>query len=411
MQQTIRVFTWVKTALSVALLGTGIQAGAASTAGSEKLVHSFNGTKGQNADSALIFDTAGNLYGTTVSGGTYGLGVAYELSPNGTGGWTETVLHNFGNTKQSDGASPESGLVFDSAGNLYGTTYAGGTHGQGAVYQLVKGTSGKWSEGVIHNFGGGTDGVNPVGGLAIDPAGNLFGTTFSGGLYNLGTAFELSPSGSKFVGSVIWNFGVGTDGTNPNGGLVLDSAGNLYGLTANGGAKNYGRAFELSLGVSGWTEITQHDFGHFQDGLYPLGTLVWDSAGNLYGTTSSGGTRGYGTVFELTVGSGGWNSTIIHNFTAGNDGWQPEAEQLALDSAGSVYGTTLQGGSKGLGIVFKLSPGSGSSWTETLMHAFTGGSDGAAPVAGVVVDSGGNLYGATSGGGSNSDGIVYKITP
>jgi uncharacterized repeat protein (TIGR03803 family) len=378
--------------------------------GTESLVHTFNGTRGQNGNSALIFDSAGNLYGTTAAGGFYGGGIAYELSPNGTGGWTLTVLHNFGNTKQNDGIAPQSGLIFDALGNLYGTTYQGGTKASGIVYQLSL-AAGKWSEAVLHNFGATGDGVNPVGGVVFDSTGNLYGTTFSGGAYSKGTAYKLTPSGAgRWSENVIWNFGNGFDAANPNGGLVTDSAGNFYGTSANGGFKNYGEVFELLPVRGGWNESDLHDFGHFQDGLYPLGTLLFDSAGNLYGTTSAGGTRGYGTVFELASGS--WTETILHNFTSGNDGWQPDAEQLAFDKSGNLFGTTLQGGASNAGIVFELSPAGSGAWTETLMHAFNGGTtDGAAPVAGVVVDSSGNLYGATNGGGTDGFGIVYKIVP
>jgi uncharacterized repeat protein (TIGR03803 family) len=396
------------TALTIALFA------ASSFAGTEKVLHDFNSTNGKYANGALVFDSLGNLYGVTSSGGHYGGGVAYMLSRNSSGTWVETILHNFGNTKNKDGAAPYNNLIFDSAGNLYGTTYAGGAASAGTVYELSPATGGKWTEAVLHSFAGGlNDGSTPEAGLLLDAAGNLYGTTFLGGTFTKGAAFELSPvSGGGWTEKLIWSFGNGTDGANPDGALISDTVGNLYSTTANGGAKNFGTVFELSSSGGSWTETILHNFGTFHDGLYPFSTLVFDAVGNLYGTTTGGGTKGYGTVFELSPASGGtWTETILHNFASGSDGYQPDAEQLVFDAAGNLYGTTLQGGAHSLGIVFKLTPSSTGHWTETLMHAFTGTGDGGGPFAGVILDSAGNLYGATNGGGPTGVGVIYEITP
>jgi uncharacterized repeat protein (TIGR03803 family) len=382
----------------------------------EKLLHVFNATNGKSANGALVSDASGNLYGVTASGGAYSGGVAYMLSRNSSGTWIETVLHNFGNSKNKDGTAPYNNLIFDAAGNLYGTTYIGGTDDLGTVYELSPATGGKWTETVLHNFRGGIgDGSNPEAGLLFDAAGNLFGTTFLAGAYAKGTAFELSPvSGGGWTEKLIWSFGNGTDGANPDGALVLDSARNLYGTTANGGVKNYGTVYELSPAGGNWAEAILHNFGTSQDGTYPYSTLVFDAIGNLFGTTTSGGgPKGHGTVFELSpAGGGAWTETILYVFAAGSDGYDPYAEQLVFDTAGNLYGTTLQGGTHGSGIVFKLSPASSGYWTETQLHTFKNGIDGAAPFAGVILDSSGNLYGTTAGGGSSGgNGVVYEIIP
>ncbi len=393
---------------------------AAQGADTEKQLHSFNDTRGNEPAGPVIFDAAGNLYGVAQSGGVYNGGIAFMLSKNAGGGWTETVLHNFGNTKIDDGKTPLLNLIFDSAGNLYGTTLAGGTSNVGTVYELSPAGGGKWTESILYDFEGkigspSADGASPEAGLIFDPEGNLYGTTVQGGDSQKGVAYELSPAaGGGWNETVLWDFGAGTDGANPNGALIFDSLGNLYGTTANGGVNNYGTAFELSPAGGEWTETILYKFGSSSnDGIYPLSSLVFDSAGNLYGTTSGGGTKGYGTVFELSPASGGvFSEDILHNFEGGNYGFQPEEEQLVFDSSGNLYGTTLQGGAHGAGIVFELSPSAGGHWTEKLVHAFGVGTDGAAPFSGVTLDSAGNLYGTTLGGGSAGGyGLVYEIIP
>lgn len=394
--------------------------GVAHAANTEKQLHSFNNTRGNEPAGPVIFDPEGNMYGVTQSGGVYNGGVAFMLSKNASGGWTETVMHNFGNSKIDDGKTPLLNLIFDSAGNLYGTTQAGGTSNVGTVYELSPAGGGKWTEAILYDFAGkvgspSADGASPEAGLVFDVAGNLYGTTVHGGDSQKGVAYELSPvAGGGWNETVLWEFGAGTDGANPNGALIFDSLGNLYGTTANGGVNNYGTAFELSTSGGEWTETILYKFGSSSnDGIYPLSSLAFDSRGYLYGTTSGGGTKGYGTVFQLAPAVLGVSTeAILHSFEGGNYGFQPEEEQLVFDAAGNLYGTTLQGGSHGFGIIFELSPSSGGHWTEKLVHAFGTGTDGAAPFSGVTIDSAGNLYGTTlGGGGAGGYGLVYEIIP
>src|ERR1017187_10338672 len=289
--------------LVAALFVTGTWAAA-----QEKVLHNFSGIPdGASPMAGLIWDAAGNLYGTTVWGGTSpscggGCGTVFELTPAAGGGWTEKVLWSFGNG--TDGVSPVAGMVFDAAGNLYGTTLYGGTTGFGTVFELTPAADGTWAEKVLYSFGNGTDGSIPDSGLIFDADGNLYGTTTQGGTFNqTGTVFELTPAaGGIGTEKVLHSFGNGTDGTYPEGGLIFDAAGNLYGTTWGGGAQgNGGTVFELTTAAGGtWPERGLHNFGSGADGAHPGAGLVFDAAGNLYGTTRGGGTYGGGTVFELT---------------------------------------------------------------------------------------------------------------
>jgi len=403
------------------------------TAQTEKILHGFsNNSQGEFAYMGLIFDSAGNLYGTTGAGGAYGAGTVFELSPNGSGGWTQKVLHQFGNG--TDGQSPWGGsLLIDAAGNLYGTTRYGGTSlcdsynpvGCGTVFELVHNSDGSFTEKVLHNFGGGTDedgpnGYHPYGGLAMDSAGNLYGTTLYGGTYGGtegfgGVVFELSQSDGNWSEQLLWSFGLEGDGTFPQCTPVFDKAGNLYGTTLSGsGSSAAGIVFELSPGASGWTEkiIFQFDVsGDSQTGNAPQAGVVFDANGNMYGTTGYGGPYYRGDVFELSPSEGGsWTETILHTFGYG-DGNTPDAGVI-LDAAGNVYGTTGSGGKGGAGIVYELSPATGGLWTETILHDFrTTLSDGNFPETGLVMDSHGNLYGTTQAGGTGGGGTVFEVTP
>jgi uncharacterized repeat protein (TIGR03803 family) len=249
----------------------------------------------------LIFDGSGNLYGTTAAGGTFGEGTVFELSPNGGGGWTETVLYSFQNDA-SDGTSPSVSLVFDTAGNLYGTTSAGGSSsacGCGTVFQLTPVTGGGWTEKIIHSFFE-TDGYLPQAGLIIDKAGNLYGTTFFGGTYGYGTAFELSPEvGGNWNLTTLQNFNISGDGgAYLYGGVILDAKGNLYGTTFRGGASDEGTVFELSpAGFGAWKEKVLYSFSN--SGYQPDAGVIADASGNLYGTTYGGGSGSGGTVFAV----------------------------------------------------------------------------------------------------------------
>ena len=335
---------------------------------------------------------------------------------------TETVLYNF--SPNTGGSGPASGLIFDSAGNLYGTTL-GPFAGQGVAFQLKPKTGGTWSQTVMHTFGGTGDGASPSGPLVADSAGNFYGTTSAGGIYGFGTVFEIKPAKTGYVEFVLHNFGSGNDGATPYGGVILDSAGNLYGTTLAGGSNfcaysqtNCGTVFELVRNVKGGytTEKILHNFAEVgdTDGYEPYGTLAFDRAGHLYGTTLFGGSGFQGTVFELIkTASGKWTEKIVHNFAAdGIDGERPYSG-VTLDAAGNLYGTTYYGGvASGLGSVYELSPGAGGTWTETMIHAFAEDNvDGILPQGGVIVDSAGNVYGTTVNGGTANEGVVFKLSP
>ena len=396
-----------------------------------KVLHDFNGSDGSASQSGLIFDAAGNLYGTTGTGGTDTVGTVFELSPMANGDWSETVLHNFhGNSP--DGWNPHAGLIFDAAGNLYGTTSGGGTYGRGTVFELSPTQGGLWTEKVLYSFGNSTDGVYPAyGALIFDAAGNLYGTTSSGGTHNCqgnggcGTVFQLSPTvGGAWTETVLYNFGNGTDGYSPEAGLVLDAAGNLFGTTAYGGANGCavaqysgcGTVFELTpVAGGGWTETVVHNFGSGTDGVLPIAGLTFDTAGNLYGTTEVGGPSNVGTVFQLSpMTGGGWSETVIHSFNVDSGGWGPAAGTLVFDAAGSLYGSAFSGNT-----AFQLTPAVGGTWTETVLYTFDHDS---APWAGLIFDATGNLYGTTWFGGPHHHhhhqcdpgpgcGTVFELIP
>jgi len=373
----------------------------------EKVLFNFDGADGTGPSAGLIFDAAGNLYGTTSSGGANGTGTVFELSPNAHGGRTGTVLYSFGFAP--DGVNPMSSLIFDGSGNLYGTTFNGGAN-YGIVYELSPG-NGKWTETILYTFTGGSDGGAPLAGLVFDVAGNLYGTTERGGTYNsYGTVFELTPGNGKWTEKVLHSFGNGTDGRFPVAGVIFDTAGNLFGTTEIGGSHSAGVVFELTPAKSGWKEKIIHTFGSGTDGSLPEAGLTFDGQGNLYGTTHNGGAHNYGSVFELSpTPTGGWTETKLHSFRYDYDGSQPAAG-VTLDSLGNVYGTAVEGGAYDYGVAFEISLIHGQ-WQFTTLHAFGHGKDGAWPYGGVILDSEGNLYGTTDAGGENSDGTGFEITP
>ena len=370
----------------------------------------------------LIAGSEGSFYGTTAGGGSSEVGTVFELTKSADGSWITKLLHNFfGGT--SDGGNPKSDLVFDASGNLYGTTqyYGAGCSylGCGIVFQLVP-TSNGWKENVIYNFQIYPDGENPAAGVVFDSSGNLYGTTFYGGTGEVGTVFKLAPSKTgSWTETVIHTFGKTGDGAYPSGGLLVDKDGNLFGTTSGGGSY-HGVVFELSPPVgqgSQWSETLMHIFDG-KDGSSPAAALICDTEGNLYGTTEQGGLYDAGVVFKLTSGKGGvWTETVLHNFIGVNgDGAYP-ASNLIFDNSGNLYGTTTVGGidgggcgGVGCGTAFELTP-NGSEWKEHILHRFTGGPDGGQPYAGFILGAAGNLYSTTSSGGSAGQGIVFEITP
>jgi uncharacterized repeat protein (TIGR03803 family) len=322
-----------------------------------KTLFAFTGGDGYGPYVGLIFDSVGNLYGTTFWGGAYGFGTVFRLSPNENGGWTEKVVNSF-NADGTDGYRPDAGLIFDQAGNLYGTTYSGGAHGDyGTVFKLARNSNGGWTESVIHSFNNdGTDGHEPAAGLIFDPPGNIYGTTYYGGAYDYGTVFKLARN---------------SDG--------------------------------------GWTERVLHSFNNDgADGYEPAAALIFDQAGSLYGTTPNGGAYDSGTVFQLTPnGNGSWTEKVLYAFDS--NGFGPFAS-LIFDPAGNLYGTTLTDGAPNFGRVFKLKPSMKGGWKETVPHSFKD-HPGAYPYAGLILDGHGNLYGTTAGDGVKTWGSVFEITP
>jgi uncharacterized repeat protein (TIGR03803 family) len=389
----LRLRLRAKIAAAVFAVMSLLAAGAAQRAQAQTftVVHSFTRSDGSGPMAGLLLDAAGNLYGTTLEGGTFDEGTVFKVDPSGN----ETVLHNF-TSSNGAGAYPLGGLVMDAAGNLYGTTQFGGSSNDGTVFKLD--TSG--NETVLHSFAD-YDGGNPGAGLIMDAAGNLYGTTRQGGLLEAGTVFKLDTSGTE---TVLYSFGSFGDGAHPAPALIMDKAGNLYGTTVQGGTAFNGTVFKLD--ISG-NETVLHSFTG-NDGGSPLAALVMDAAGNLYGTTNQGGANGSGTVFEL--GTSG-TETVLHSFAkTGGDGWSPVGS-LVMDAAGKLYGTTQFGGAdggagNGAGSVFKLD----TSDNETVLHSFGSSGDGANPVADLIMDKAGNLYGTTVGGGANGYGTVFKLT-
>jgi len=399
---------------------TLLLASGASAQGTYKTLYKFPGDRARYVPTGgLIFDQAGNLYGTTRQGGAHGGGVVFKLAPNADGTWTESVLYDFCSlTGCTDGADSAAGLILDQSGNLYGTTYGGGnsacTGGCGVVFELSP-SGGIWTESVLYSFSG-ADGGNPLAGLVFDQTGNLCGTTVSGGTRNGGTVFKLTPkSGGGWTESVLHSFTGGGDGYSPFGGVVFDHAGNLYGTTYEGGHGSVGTVFTLQPGSGGtWTEKVLHHFRAGTDGSYPHDGLILDSAGNLYGTTAAGG-RYDGVVFKLTPNSGGaWTETVIHRFDVAN-GEGPYAG-LTFDDQGNLYGTTIEGGyttlcgNAGCGVVFKLVPNGNGGWDEKMVHKFSD-HPGAGPMSGIIFDLAGNLYGTTVGDNVTTVGTVFEITP
>ncbi len=352
----------------------------------ETVLYSFARQSGDGATpwDSLIMDTAGNLYGTTEQGGAYGLGTVFQLSPpvKTHGAWTETLLYSFG-SQSADGANPYDSLVIDTEGNLYGTTNAGGAYSLGTVFELSPEKGGGWTEKLIYGFAGApNDGSLPYAGLIMDKKGNLYGTTQTGGANNVGTVFELSPGkGGAWAETVLYGFGdAANDGSLPYPGLVMDKKGNLYGTTTEGGSYSFGTVFKLSPTAEkgdAWAETVLYSFGSQSgDGVNPWDSLIMDTKGNLYGTTTGGGAYVYGTVFKLSpVGrNGAWTETILYSFgRRSTDGNYP-FDSLLMDKDGTLYGTTAGGGKYDFGTVFQISPPAqkGGTWSEKVLYSFGG---------------------------------------
>lgn len=372
----------------------------------EQILYEF----GMQADSGgqpyapLIFDNAGNLYGTTSAGGLSLNGTAFKLSPNGDGTWTRTTLYDFGSIP-GDGADPVAGLAFDSAGNLYGTTRVGGANGNGTVFKLTPNPSGYWTETQLYSFQSGTDGSEPFAGVVLDADGHVYGTTEIGG-QGYGTVFELAPlANGTWKEHLIHTFTGGSDGGQPFGGVVIDASGNLYGNAGSGGANSCGLVFEFSKSAGAWHEQVVHMF-HGTDGCSVYSSLYLAPLGIIYGTDIF-------NTFALTPLSGGRRFSVVYTWGPGED--NPNGS-LVMDSHGNLFGTTYAGGSANLGTVFEVSPEAHGKGKYQILHNFSynivGPVDGWTPNAGLTVDPSGNVYGTTIYGGyTTSTGVVFEVTP
>lgn len=316
---------------------------------------------------------------------------------------TEKILYSF--TGSSDGGSPEGGVVVDAKGNLYGTAFSGGANGGGAVFELSPSGGGVWTEKAIYSFSfGSSEGALPASGLVFDTQGNLYGMTIAGGS-GYGTVFELSPSGASWTEKTLYTFAGGTDGSVAFAtGLAMDRAGDLYGVTDIGGTYGFGTVFELVAGSNGtWTKKTLHSFSGGNDGASPYGERpVLDSSGDVFGQVQSGGPHDFGLIFEMVPGSNGsWSEKIVHAFAGASDG--SSSYGLTFDAAGNLFGNSTYS-------TIEVTPGSNGVWTEKILHTFIGGSDGAYPNTALTFDKSGILYGATNSGG-NHRGTVFSLTP
>ena len=362
----------------------------------ESVLYNFTSNPdGANPGSSLTLYN-GNFYGTTYAGGL-GSGTVFELTPNGT----ETILYNFCTLANCvDGENPTySNVIFDGNGNMYGTTYAGGANGLGTVFELsLVGTT--WTETVLYSFAGDPDGANPVNGLIMDASGNLYGVTYNGGIVGDGTVYELTLSAG------IWSEQVLQDIKSTYAGLTINGAGDIFG-------NQYGSIFQLTPnGKGGYKMTTIYRFtaaDAAKEGQNPDGTLVFDTAGNLYGTTFKGGTDGFGAVYKLTPPTTGtlWKETLLSKFGTATEN---PVGGVVLDSSGNIYGTTTGGGKSDDGAVFELvAPTSGTTYTQKVLFTFTG-ENGNEPFDSLTL-SGGYLYGTTYLGGVDGEGTVFVVNP
>jgi uncharacterized repeat protein (TIGR03803 family) len=411
-----------------------------STAPGGQLLYSFS-SPGGYPRGPLISDAAGNLYGTTPGSGTKQFGTVFELSPPSTAGgaWTETVLYSFRGFVNGDLQNPNGGLTIDRVGNLYGTT-PGIPHQKnyGSIFQLVPPSApgGPWTENVIFVFQRSyAQGAAPNGQMLIDNKGNLYGTTFEGGMpTNSGTVFKLTPPaapGGTWTETVLHNFDglIGSgDGAYVSAGLVVDAHNNLYGETLGSSVGcDCGLVYELmppTNGNSAWTEVILYYFQGptTNDGTDPQSGLIFDSGGNLFGIAYGGGQFGDGVVFELAPPAqtgGNWTESVLYQFAGGDDGDAPQGP-LVLKN-GNLYGVTNNGGilgcptsgePNGCGAVFQLTPPSapGGSWNENTLHTFAGSPDAGNPVGGLVLLKG-SLYGDAQKGGANNHGAIFSFLP
>lgn len=374
-----------------------------------QVLHNFTGGyDGGTPPYTLTQDAAGHFFGTASMGGKNGDGTVFRFE-RVNANWVLLPAYNFSG---QDG-QPGWGVTLAPDGTIYTVaSYASVFGGPcGTAIHLrpspipPRSTDMTWKETVLRTYVKNQEGC-PTGNLLLDSAGNLYGVTQDGGPHGWGSVFELTRNGSVWTETILYAFQGQADGGAPYSGLITDTVGNLYGTASAAGADGKGVVFELKPSGGSWTEQVLYTFQGGNDGGQPVAGLIFDNSGNLYGATASWGSGGGGTVFKLAPSGGSWSYSVLASFT-GSDG--PVAS-VTLDSSGNLYGTTFRDDSYGYGSVFKLTP-SGAGWTYTDLHDFTGGTDGGYPGGGVVLDSSGNLYGTAVTGGTNGFGVLYEITP
>jgi uncharacterized repeat protein (TIGR03803 family) len=372
-----------------------------------RVLNSFNGTNGAEPFGTLVSDAAGNFYGATISGGSGNQGVVFKLTRSG-GGWVETVLHNF--TGGDDGGGPQTPLAVDAAGNVYGAaTYGGVGANLGVVFEISPSASG-WTETVLHSFIPGDPLAAPYAGVALDRAGNIYGTTtLAGGGY--GGVYELSPTtGGGWHYSPIHVFqSHGHDGAIPYSPVTVGPHGVLYGVTEQGGTAGVGTVFSLTPSSTGWRESVLYSFQSGTDGSSPFGGVTVGPSGQLYGTTLLGGANGEGTLFGLTLDSGKWSEQILYSFGSFTGDALTPAGPLAINASGNLFGATSFGGANGKGTIFELTQ-NGGSWQDNIIYSFATTNDGLNGVTAVTLDRADNIYGVGPGG-AKREGMVYEIVP
>ncbi|MEO8663008.1 MAG: choice-of-anchor tandem repeat GloVer-containing protein [Bryobacteraceae bacterium] len=382
------------------------------------IVYSFAGDEdGEYADTDLVIDREGNIYGTTVQGGAFNSGTVFQLSPSPTG-WAHTVLYSF--RGGVDGGEPYKGVTLDSAGNLYGTAGVGGLYvgpcvdtGCGVVFKLAKsGTT--WTYQLVHSFTGGRDGFGPGSGVTVDAQGAVYGTTPTGGRLGFGIVYQLKlDSSGTWKERLIHTFTGGADGLGGSAGrLILTASGGLLGVCTSGGAQGAGNLYQLAPTPAGeWTLTTLYSFQGGTGAGFPYGAVVADANGNLYGTTYYAGANNLGSIYRLSRSNGVWTQTALYSFQGGLDGNGPISTLVAATD-GNLYGTTSEGGAGcSCGTIFKIAL-DGSTPAYNVVYRFSGAPDGAFIYNGMARDAAGTtLYGASVHGGTFNEGAVFRFTP
>ena len=414
----------------VPLLAFALVAGAPLAAAQNyQVIHNFAGSDGYSPWAGVTLDAAGNLYGSSQQSFA-SFGNAYKLKQT-VGGWFMTPLSSFSG---SSGRYPESPVVFAPGGALMGTTSGGGSSacqgGCGIVYAMrppqtpCRSVSCPWSQQIVYQFSGGADGASPsVGKLIFDQSGNVYGTAAGGGASNHGVVYKLSRTNGGWTETVLYSFAGGSDGATPVSGVIFDAAGNLYGTTLTGGgtgctlSSGCGTVFKLTPSGSGWSETVLYRFQTQLDGEQPWAGLTLSPSGSLYGATLAGGVNNAGVVFELTPSGGSWTYSVLHRFDDLDYDAAGPLSTLTLSPSGTLYGTTYGDGDYSSGAIFALTPSAGGGWTFSNLYSFTGQEDGLWPIGGVTLGADGTLYGTTSEGGANfcdfevACGVIWKLTP